>query len=99
MWKVALFAVAVLLGTVQGTVQSKNTAILDLVTGAYIGRTLGVASWNRLLAEVMQGSNTGICGPLCYIEEEKKVLEQGEDFVTGCTVYGCRVRECSQTIV
>ena len=47
-----------------------------------------------MLAELMQQSvETGVCGERCYIEVngEKRILEQGERFVDGCTHYTCAV--------
>lgn len=63
-----------------------------------IGGNLGVESWNRMLADLMESSSSGTCGgaALCYvnIRGEKKLLDIGEQYADGCTVYTCEVGNC-----
>ena len=91
MWKLALISLAVVLSNVQGIHSLLRTSMHILSAG----QNLGVQSWNRMLAEIMQTAKSGTCqADVCFVRtEDNRIigLETGEDYVEGCTVYRCTV--------
>ena len=112
MWKLALLSFAAVLSAVQGE-NSHSPATwycrsLFVCLYSYLGyynNGLGVSSWDRMLAELMQGRNiqTGTCeNDLCYVKigvgVEDRVLKRGEAFFPDrstdpCLQYVCEVSE------
>ena len=59
------------------------------------GTELGASSWNKMLADLMQAANNGVCNDYCYIVVDGKRHFFQEDFVNRdepCVQYICRVR-------
>ena len=116
MWKLALLSLAAVLSAVQGENSHslyKPPGIVEVFsfvynTFSYLGyynNGLGVSSWDRMLAELMQGRTiqTGTCdNDMCYVKigvgVEDRVLKRGEAFFPDrstdpCLQYVCEVSE------
>ncbi|CAI8000133.1 A disintegrin and metalloproteinase with thrombospondin motifs adt-2, partial [Geodia barretti] len=66
---------------------------LAVVLSTVQGHNLGVQSWNRMLAEIMQTAKSGTCeAGACFVRTEDNGiigLKTGDDYIEGCTVYRC----------